>query len=307
MQKSELISLVDKMCKELLTIIDQQGEATVDQVARYLLESAELITNVNKEDINQIGFAESLFHNAYEEIAKQSISSYEKTNKSIEKLTKLQESALSQCEQDHIDMPSITSKFNEIQSHMSLEVAKANGIITKLTQQVKTLEAKTNLDPLTKVFNRRALSSYLENVCANAKVPLSMRILMLDIDNFKKINDVHGHIAGDKVLIFISNLLKKTLRDGDKIFRFGGEEFVIILNRIDDAHCVATANRLIELIRENKLIYKGNSLRATVSVGGTKYMEGDTPDSLISRADKALYEAKRNGKDQLHTEEMDGI
>ena len=307
MQKSELISLVNKMCKELLIIIDEQDDATVTQVANYLSESAELITGVNSDNVNQAGFMESLFHNAYEVIAKKSISSFEKTNKNIEKLTKLHESTLLECKETHIDLPSITIKFNEIQSHMNFEVTKANDIISKLTEQVKTLEAKTNLDPLTKVFNRRALSSHLENICANKKLPFNMHLLLVDVDNFKNINDTHGHLAGDKVLMYIASTLKKTLRDGDKIFRFGGEEFVIILNRIDDAHCVSITNRLIKLIRENKLIYKGNSIMATMSVGATKFTHGDTPDTLIFRADKALYKAKDNGKDQLYTEEIDGI
>ena len=109
------------------------------------------------------------------------------------------------------------------------------------------------------------------------------------------------------MLIFIANTLKKTLRDGDKIFRYGGEEFIIILNRIDDIHCKATTNRLIKLIRENKLIYKGSDIQATISVGATKFKEGDSPDSLIARADTALYKAKENGKDQLYTESVDGV
>ncbi|MFK5938718.1 MAG: GGDEF domain-containing protein [Sulfurimonas sp.] len=308
MKKKELVSLVDKMCKSLLVIIDEQdSEATLEQVAGYLRESANVIATLNKDKISNIAYTEALFHNAYEDLAKKSITSYKNTNENIKKLSKLHEKTLLECSQDQIDLKSITSKFNEIQIHMSNEVTKANEIITKLTSQVKNLEEKTNLDAMTKVFNRRALSSYLDNICSHKKLPFNLHLLILDIDDFKNVNDTYGHLAGDKVLIFIANTLKKTLRDGDKIFRYGGEEFIIILNRTDYTHCKNTTNRLIKLIRDNKLIYKGNDIQATISVGATKFREGDEPDSLIARADKALYKAKANGKNQLYTEILDGI
>ncbi|EDZ61132.1 diguanylate cyclase (GGDEF domain) [Sulfurimonas gotlandica GD1] len=302
MQKDQLISLANKMCKELLSIIDEEEEATKEQVASYLTESAQLIMNLSEEDMTSAGFAETMFHNAYKDIAKKSLSSYANTNQNIEKLARMQEKTLMECHAQHIDLPSLTTKFNEIQNHMSDEVKKANEIITQLTTQVKTLEEKSNLDSLTKVFNRRALSTYLKNVCSNDKLHYEFHMLILDIDDFKNINDRYGHVAGDKVLIFIANILKKTLRDGDKVFRYGGEEFIIILNRIDDEHCKKITNRLLDLVRGNKLIYKGEGLRVTMSIGTTRYAEGDTPDSLVARADKALYKAKNSGKNQMYAE-----
>lgn len=308
MKKTELTSLVDKMCKRLLVVIgEQDDETTLEQVSSYLNESARVISTLNEDKATNVAYTEALFHNAYEDIAKQSISSYKDTNEKMRKLSKLHEKTLKECSSEQIDLESITSKFNEIQNHMTDEVNKANEVISKLNSQVKYLEEKTNLDALTKVFNRRALSSYLDNVCSNKKPPFNMHLLILDIDDFKQVNDTYGHIAGDKVLIFIANVLKKTLRDGDKIFRYGGEEFVIILNRLDKEHCISTSNRFIKLIRENKLIYKQDKLNVTISVGSTKFIQGDTPDSFIERADRALYKAKANGKDQLYTETKDGI
>jgi diguanylate cyclase (GGDEF)-like protein len=219
----------------------------------------------------------------------------------------MHEETLQECHEQHIDLDSITTKFDEIQSHMSEEVKKANEVITQLTKQVKTLEEKSNLDSLTKVFNRRALSTYLEKVCNNEKLPYDMHLLMLDIDDFKNINDMFGHIAGDKILIFIANILRKTIRDGDKVFRYGGEEFIIILNRLEKDKCEQIALRLLELISGNKLIYKGETINVTISIGTTMLVKSDTPDSLISRADKALYRAKENGKNQMCSEVIDGI
>ncbi|MBL0708900.1 MAG: GGDEF domain-containing protein [Sulfurimonas sp.] len=299
MQKQELISISNEMCKELLKIIDTEENITREKVANLFFESAEIIMSIKEEEISEEGFTRSLFSNAYKDIATKSINSYASTNKTIDKLAKLHEDTLSECHEEHIDLPELTTKFDEIQVHMSHEVKKANTIITELISQVRTLEKKSNLDPLTKIYNRRALSTYLDKACSNKKLPYKFYLLMLDIDDFKVVNDKFGHVTGDKVLIFVANILRKTLREGDKIFRYGGEEFTIILNRIDDKHCKLIVNRLLELIRSNNLIYKSNSLNITMSIGVSEYITGDVPDTLVSRADKALYQAKSNGKNQM--------
>ncbi len=307
MQKNELISLANEMCRELITIIDTQEKASKEQLANYLFESAELIMDIDEKDIKTADFAETLFHNAYKELAKKSLSSYANTSDNIDKLTQMHEKTLHECNEEGIDLSEITDKFNKIQINMASEVKKANDIIKQLSKQVKILEKNSNLDPLTQVFNRRALSTYLKEICEKETLPHDLHALILDIDDFKKINDTHGHLAGDKILIFVANVLRKTLRDGDKIFRYGGEEFVIILNRLNDSQCKSITERLLKLIRENRLIYKGVSLNVTMSIGATKFVAKDTPDSLISRADKALYQAKESGKDQMYSELIDGI
>ena len=302
MQKDELLTLVTNMHKELLAHINTQEGATKEQVFNYLIEAAYIIKNADENQFTTNNYAESLFHNAYKEIAEKSLESYSQTNANIEKLVSMQEETINNCEEDHIDLPALTEKFDEIQQHMTDEVQKANAVISTLSKQVKELEEKTNLDALTKVYNRHALINYLEKVCATDKLPYTFHLLLLDIDDFKVINDTYGHIAGDKVLIYMSNILKRTLREGDKIFRYGGEEFVIILNRVEDTQCRKITSRLRELIEENQLIYKGQKLNLTASIGTTRYKHNDTPDSLIARADKALYRAKTTGKNKIETE-----
>jgi diguanylate cyclase (GGDEF)-like protein len=254
------------------------------------------------DDLSSIEHAKAAFTNAYKELADKSLASYQSTNSRFEEIAQMHEKTIQECNTQEIDFTLITEKFNEIQAHMTDEVRKANTIIAQLSNQVKLLEETTNLDPLTKVFNRRALISYLDDVCAKENINYTLHLMILDIDNFKTINDTHGHIAGDKVLIFITNIFRKTLRDGDKVFRYGGEEFVIVLNRIDDHHCKQIVDRLLGLVRDSKLIYKGKTLQITMSVGVTKFKPNDTPDTLVSRADKALYKAKMSGKDQMQTE-----
>jgi len=307
MQKHDLISLANEMCKELVTIIDNQEQASKVQLANYLFESAELVMNISEKDINSTKFTETLFHNAYKELTKKSLESYSQTNTKIENLTNEHKDILRKCEVEDINLPDMLTQFDNIQTQMADEVKKANATIKHLSEQVATLEKNSNLDGLTKVYNRRALSTYLTEVCSKEKLPHDLHILMLDIDDFKKINDTHGHLAGDKVLIFIANILRKTLRDGDRVFRYGGEEFIIILNRLDNIQCKNITNRIIGLIRNNKLVYKGIGMNVTMSIGATTFIQGDTPDTLISRADKALYKAKENGKDQMYSDVTDGI
>jgi diguanylate cyclase (GGDEF)-like protein len=125
---------------------------------------------------------------------------------------------------------------------------------------------------------------------------------MTDIDDFKQINDRFGHIAGDKVLIFIAKLLKKALRDGDRVYRFGGEEFIILLNRTDQQGATLVAERLLTLCRNNKPLFQNQQIAVTLSIGMTKICEKDTMDTVIDRSDTALYRAKNNGKNCLEME-----
>ena len=302
MKKDDLKSLVTQMYQDLLENIDSQDEVSKEQVINYLKDSIDVISSIADEKIDSMEHAKSVFINAYKEIANKSITSYKHTNQNIEKISQIHQTAIDSCSQKTIDIPSITSKFDDIQSHMLNEVKKANDIITKLSSQVERLEKDSNLDSLTKVFNRRALTTYLNHICSQRELKHELHLVILDIDDFKLINDTYGHIAGDKILIFLANILKKTLRDGDKIFRYGGEEFILILNRIDIKHCKKITQRLLKLISSNKLIYKGENLSITVSMGSTMYVDSDTPNVIIARADKALYKAKASGKNKICSE-----
>jgi len=307
MHKDDLKSLVAQMYEDLLEHIEQEHNPTKEQVVNYLQDAVSTISAISNSSIDSIEHAREAFINTYKEIAQKGISSYKTTNGKFEELRKMHANALSECHESHIDLESLTNKFNDIQNHMSDEVIKANKVISQLTQQVKALEETSKLDALTRVFNRRALSSYLTTVCSKENLKYELHMLIMDIDDFKVINDKYGHVAGDRILIFIANILKKTLRDGDKIFRYGGEEFIIILNRTDKEKCLQIAQRLLKLVSSNKLIYKGETINVTMSMGTAMLLNGDTPDSLIERADKALYKAKENGKNQICSEIADGI
>jgi diguanylate cyclase (GGDEF)-like protein len=301
MTKDELKLLAKDMYDKLLDSLNEEDEPTMLHMISHLRETIDIINSIKDDNTYTPEHSKAIFNNAFKDVAKNSLKFYENTNTNFKELSDLQSSAIEDCNKNDINLSTVLETFTDIQLNMTKEINKANTLISELVSQVKILEKKSNIDPLTKVFNRRTLDTYLTSICSKEELRSELHILMLDLDNFKNLNDTHGHLAGDKTLVFVSNILKKTLRDGDRIFRYGGEEFLIVLNRINDELCLKISNRSLSLIRDSKLIYKGKPLNVTASIGATKYKKGDTISTLIDRADKALYEAKMAGKDQIIT------
>ena len=306
MKKDEIKSLIANFYDELLEKVDTQEETSKEQIITFLQEKVNILKLLDDDEVSTLEHAKVAFSNEYKDLAHQSIIDYKGTNDRFEELALIHKQTIEECCEEHIDTPAINVRFSEIQEQMIEEVQRANHVIRNLTKKIKELERNSNLDSLTKIFNRRALSSYLISLCSTKHIKNDVHIILLDADNFKNINDTYGHVTGDKVLMYLANILKKTLRDGDKVFRYGGEEFLIVLNRTSTTDSIAAATRILELVRSNRLIYQGDSLSVTMSAGLTKYISGDTPDTLLARADKALYSAKENGKDQMKTEFING-
>lgn len=271
---------------------------------------AELVSTATKEVLDlylkgslDLQEYQSSTQDGYKDIAIRSIDSFTQSNKTIENISDTQ-SELLDCAHEHnyIDMAVFSDKMCDLQSHLNNEVSRANQIIQELNNQVHELELTTTLDALTKAYNRHALQKDFAALLSKDRISNQMFILMIDIDNFKLINDKYGHIAGDKVLIFVSKLIKKALRDGDKLYRYGGEEFVILLNRTDLEGASLVGHRLLNLSRQNKPLYQNEQISVTLSIGLTTIHDGDTLDTLIHRSDVALYRAKKSGKDRLEME-----
>lgn len=299
MQKKELKALVEQIHTNLVQKVDRGEVASKEHILEYLKNMIGVVSAIELEDVESVNLVKKTFNNFYKDIAKESLESYSDTSSKIGELAQLQQETILECNESRIDIEKITAKFSDIQSHMEMEVKKANSIISELTSRVKQLEETSNLDALTKVFNRRALDSYLEDVF-KSKSHKDFHLLMLDIDNFKHINDTYGHVVGDKILIFIAALLRKTLRDSDRIFRYGGEEFAIMLDRSTNEQAKVIANRLLTLIKTNNLIYLGKKIEVTASIGMTSLNQEDkNADELLQRADKALYISKESGKNRV--------
>ena len=196
-----------------------------------------------------------------------------------------------------VDTKQVIQAFDHFQSQIIKELEVADATIASLKLEVERLERESNIDPLTKAHNRRVLVKDLEEVLSFGKEKaMDMHLIMFDADDFKKINDSFGHLAGDKTLIFLSKLIQNSLRRGTRIYRYGGEEFVVILNRISLEETIKAVDRIIQETSDSKLLYKGHDIHLTLSAGIASHIQGISADALLDRADKALYEAKKSGK-----------
>ncbi len=155
-------------------------------------------------------------------------------------------------------------------------------------------------DPLTGICNRAALDEMLKRELSHAqRKDTSLSLLVLDIDHFKKINDRYGHIIGDCALKSVANMVGACKRDGDLLFRYGGEEFVVLMRDTDLGGAHLLAERIRQYIAENSFDCSGATLKITASIGVSELKQNDEPTDMFSRADKALYRAKKNGRNQV--------
>ena len=155
-------------------------------------------------------------------------------------------------------------------------------------------------DPLTGVLNRKGLDEALARETAFAQrrgTPLCLGLL--DIDNFKQINDIHGHQTGDEALQHLTEVVRENIRPQDSVARYGGEEFVILLPDTALDSAVATLTRLQRALTKRFFLARQQKLLITFSAGVAELYEHESPEDAIDRADKAMYNAKRSGKNRV--------
>jgi diguanylate cyclase len=180
------------------------------------------------------------------------------------------------------------------------EAQDAENRIKTLETQLAHMSEQMREDQLTGSLNRRGLDDVFEREMARAErhgTPLC--IAMLDLDDFKRLNDTHGHAAGDEALIHLVRVIKDTLRALDAIARFGGEEFLILLPDTTLKFASITIVRLQRELTKRIFLYKHQRLLITFSAGIALRAPGETPAALIARADQALYKAKKAGKNRV--------
>jgi len=164
----------------------------------------------------------------------------------------------------------------------------------QLSDEIKRISEE---DYLTGLSNRRKIHEIITNEIARSKrYNSTFGIILLDIDNFKTTNDKFGHNTGDRVLVEISGLIRRTIRESDIGGRWGGEEFIVFCPHTSSDGAFALAEKLRSAIEENEFEDAGYK---TASFGVTQVEHGDTVESLISRADEALYSAKNSGKNMV--------
>lgn len=186
------------------------------------------------------------------------------------------------------------SKLNDEIVNMTRELEKKNA---QLKEALTTIKKIMNKDYLTGILNRKGFESMLKREISFAlrhKLPLS--VVMIDIDYFKEINDTYGHETGDKVLKIFAKTLKKSIRQEDILGRLGGEEFVIAFPNTNIEQALSAAERIRQKIEKMKI--KAINGNITASFGITELLSTDDERSILKRADDALYEAKRHGRNR---------
>jgi diguanylate cyclase (GGDEF)-like protein len=172
-------------------------------------------------------------------------------------------------------------------------------IINGLRHQ-QELENIANIDGLTGLFNRRWMNEYFQRQISRAlNDNKPMALILADLDNFKTINDKHGHMVGDEVLFAVASVLSQQVRPTDLLARFGGEEFAFILPETSPEVAHQIAERIRSTLEATKLGFDDEvkvEIHVTLSLGVTNLMLGDNINILLSRADQALYQAKENGR-----------
>jgi diguanylate cyclase (GGDEF)-like protein/putative nucleotidyltransferase with HDIG domain/PAS domain S-box-containing protein len=170
---------------------------------------------------------------------------------------------------------------------------------TSLEEKCQALHAQVAKDPLTQIANRAEFDRMLNNfIAAHQESQLPCSLIMSDIDHFKLINDTHGHQAGDAAIITFASLLKSTCRSGDLVARYGGEEFAILCADCSNAAAAQKAEQIRRSLAELQHTYLGNKV-ITASFGVTELQPGDTPETMLRRADRALLQAKDQGRNQV--------
>jgi diguanylate cyclase len=204
----------------------------------------------------------------------------------------------------------------QLQSHTlqeQVERDRSQRELRSLLQQIRDMESETielqsrldmaqrraTRDPLTGLPNRLAFDERLSDEIARARrYGALLTLAVWDIDFFKNINDMYGHKSGDKALAIIAKLLSRYCREADFLARFGGEEFVMLLPETDAETALQVVDKLRETVEKSGFNANGDRVTITLSCGLTQYVEGDNNESLFVRADGALYQAKRNGRNQ---------
>ena len=175
----------------------------------------------------------------------------------------------------------------------------SQALMYRLLQERKTLNDLSMLDPLTGLYNRRGLQNKLDNILALDDC--TRFVLLLDIDHFKAYNDHYGHMMGDQALIRVSAAIRNAVRSRDIVARFGGEEFLILLNSVDLERARVAAERIRQHVYDLKIPHMFNesvATNVTVSIGIAPLEDGDI-DGALDKADKALYEAKHLGRNSI--------
>jgi diguanylate cyclase len=219
----------------------------------------------------------------------------------IESLRSLVDELMGDTRSMQIDM---TRSRDEI-ADAKRQAEEAEGRVRKLQAELEQVSEQVSQDQLTGALNRRGLDDAMQREIARAerrKVPLSVAVL--DLDNFKRLNDTYGHQAGDDALVHLTKVVKKTLRPTDIVARYGGEEFMILYSDTTLQQALEITKRLQRELTKRYFLHNNERLLITFSAGVAQFKAGETQEMVFARADKAMYQAKLQGKNRVVAAEV---
>lgn len=173
------------------------------------------------------------------------------------------------------------------------EIARLRAEMARLEAKVEELDRLAHRDPLVPLANRRGMLRELEMMIARHErhgTPAAM--LFVDLNDLKMLNDQFGHMGGDAALVHVAEKLLAGTRTNDFVARLGGDEFCILLDHADEKSALETAERLVDSIACGDFLFEGSPLPMSVAIGVTLIEQGDTPATVLARADKAMYRVK---------------
>ena len=190
--------------------------------------------------------------------------------------------------------------LTKLGADMAAELKKSEETILELHERLDDALLAVTTDPLTHLFNHRKYMEDLGNILSNGTDrDLPLLSLMINADDFKEVNETFGHIAGDKVLYFLAQTIKAMVRTGDTVYRYGSDQFAVLVNRCESDHAMGIAEKIRHKVEHSHLIYNGKTIELTVSIGATMHRKNDDIDTLIKRTTQSLVTSKDSGKNQI--------
>jgi len=280
-------------------IIEELAQKTLQEIKKskkepyplYYKEVFNLLAKQENLNLNPILMMENdkNISNEFLDKTKQTVEFIEETNKDIQNDSKnfVQEIAIKSTDDEILNL------VRGFEEELLNIIKKSNEKIEELNTELENVYKQLHIDTLTKAYNRKALEEDLNKLeKAGQNRELNDILVVFDVDHFKTINDTYGHLVGDFVLKKIVSIVKEIIRNEDRIYRFGGDEFIIIFNRIDKNFVNKIAEKIRYTIEHKKLKYKDNIIDITLSIGVACHHKGDTKEDWLNRADLALYESK---------------
>ena len=300
-------SLLDEF-SNLITMVNIKLQNELDEIQIYLTNLLEQLEELGKQitdssDLNPSSYEDAISLNSQISDDMSKLSSAVGNSNSIDEIKSSLDSHLSEINA-HLETFVETERIKQLKSNMK---------ITELSQKIQHMESETvelksavererlksQIDSLTGISNRLAYEEILEHEYSRwQRHQNNLTLALIDIDNFKHINDEYGHLAGDKVLKTVAGLCKKHTRVIDFLARYGGEEFVMLLPDTGIEDALSAAEHIRNKIEKTNFNYDDKRVQVTVSIGLSQFAGDDAPEDVFKRADNALYRAKSTGRNQ---------